>query len=168
MPTVYMRDPRGVMSSVDVNVHDIVRISSGQELIVTGFDSRRPANPLTGVLTTGFGKEYKFGAKHRPVVIGKATPDAPALQMMQAKVVGKSDSSSAREQCLRLMRFASDSDAAKFLALSAVDIGGTILYRGAPVEYLGVNPGAVKYQVSIQKQSGGRFRVPIGAISFVQ
>jgi hypothetical protein len=63
----------------DVKIHDIVRLANGHQFIITGINPKRPVNLFSGVLVNGQGAEYKFGAKHRPVVIGHAPANHPAL-----------------------------------------------------------------------------------------
>lgn len=58
---------------------DRVQLSNGQILIVTGYHANRPANCYSGVLENGQGKEYLFGAKHRPIKLGVVTEGHPAL-----------------------------------------------------------------------------------------
>jgi hypothetical protein len=63
----------------DVAIHDIVRLSNGDKMVVTQVKPNRPANPFCGVLVNGLGAEYKFGGKHKPVVVGHADENHPAL-----------------------------------------------------------------------------------------
>jgi hypothetical protein len=58
---------------------DIVKLNSGQILVITGVHPNRPANKYSGVLERGQGKEYVFGDKFRPVKIGTADEGHPAL-----------------------------------------------------------------------------------------
>ena len=63
----------------DIKIHDIVRLANGHQFIITGINPKRPVNLFSGVLVNGQGAEYKFGPKHRPVVIGHAPANHPAL-----------------------------------------------------------------------------------------
>lgn len=73
------RVPAVVEQPVRFQRLDQVRISNGSVLIVTGYNPKRPSNCYSGVLENGQGKEYVFGAKHRPVKIGVVTEGHPAL-----------------------------------------------------------------------------------------
>lgn len=64
---------------MEIKQFDIVRLNNRHEFIVTAINNRRPVNPFAGVKVNGRGTEYIFGPKHRPVVIGHAEPDHPAL-----------------------------------------------------------------------------------------
>lgn len=64
---------------VTIKPLDIVRLSNGDQMIVTGVKLSRPANPYLGVLVNGQGAEYKFGPRFKPVVTGSASVDHPAL-----------------------------------------------------------------------------------------
>lgn len=70
----------------DLEVGDTVRLANRSVMIVTGVHLNRPANPWSGVKEQGKGAEYVFGPKHRPVKIGKARPDHPALQARQQRL----------------------------------------------------------------------------------
>lgn len=73
------------MSAEKFEVRDIVRISNGSRIIITGFNPTRPANKYRGVLENGHGKEYIFGDKHRPVWVGVAPIDHRALVAIELK-----------------------------------------------------------------------------------
>ena len=66
-------------TELDIKIHDIVRLANGHQFIITGINPKRPVNLFSGVLVNGQGAEYKFGPKHRPVVIGHAPANHPAL-----------------------------------------------------------------------------------------
>lgn len=74
-----------------IALHDIVQLGSGAQLIVVEIIRSRPANPYLGVKVNGQGARYKFGPKHRPVVIGKADANHPALRAMARKNGVQSD-----------------------------------------------------------------------------
>lgn len=65
--------------------HDIVRIGNGDMLIITEVNPHKPANKYSGVLVNGQGKQYAFGARHRPVYEGHAEPNHPALMAHAAR-----------------------------------------------------------------------------------
>ena len=71
-----------------MQVNDIVRLSNGSELIITEVKLSRPANPYLGVLVNGRGTVYKFGPRNKPVVIGIADDNHPALAAMKSKRSG--------------------------------------------------------------------------------
>lgn len=79
------KEPKSKMTTTEPKLHDIVRISNGQQLIITGFNPRFPANKYSGILVNGQGKPYKFGPKHQPTVIGHASADHPALKANAAR-----------------------------------------------------------------------------------
>lgn len=64
---------------------DLVQLGAGQRIIVTGYHPNRPKNCYSGVLEGGQGKEYVFGAKHRPVKVGTVTEGHPALLNNQSR-----------------------------------------------------------------------------------
>ena len=64
---------------METKLFDIVRLANRHEFIVTAINNRRPVNPFVGVKVNGGGTEYRFGPKHRPVVIGHADATHPAL-----------------------------------------------------------------------------------------
>jgi hypothetical protein len=66
-------------SMAEINKFDIVRLGNGDQMIVTQVVPSRPVNPFCGVLVGGKGAEYKFGPRHKPVVVGHANPDHPVL-----------------------------------------------------------------------------------------
>lgn len=68
---------------------DRVRIACGSVLIVTGFHPNRPANCWSGVKENGLGREYVFGPKHRPVLLGEVGENHPALAMLQTRMAAK-------------------------------------------------------------------------------
>lgn len=68
-----------------IKIRDIVQLTGGCQFIVTAIKSNRPANPYTGVKVNGHGTEYKFGPKHRPVIVGHADDSHPALRAKDAK-----------------------------------------------------------------------------------
>jgi hypothetical protein len=68
----------------EIKLYDIVRLDIGNRvnkdiMIVTNIKPNRPTNPLCGILLNGKGAEYSFGPKHKPVVIGTAPENHPAL-----------------------------------------------------------------------------------------
>lgn len=75
------------MSATVLEVRDIVRLGNGSRIIITGFNPTRPANKYRGVLENGQGKEYIFGEKHRPVFVGVAPENHPALVAMGFRAV---------------------------------------------------------------------------------
>lgn len=83
--------PNWATQESDLQPLDRVRLSSGQVLIVTKHTGR-PANCWAGVLENGHGKEYIFGPKHRPVKVGVAHPDHPALRHHSARQTHRQDS----------------------------------------------------------------------------
>lgn len=80
------------MSAEKLEIHDIVRIGNGDRIIITAFNHNRPANKYSGVLEKGMGKEYIFGDKHRPVFIGVASPNHPALVAMRNRKADRAES----------------------------------------------------------------------------
>lgn len=117
-----------------MELHDIVRISNGDRIIITGFNSTRPRNKYRGVLETGPGKEYIFGDKHKPVVFGHAAADHPALlalarraQTNAAQVQQAATSLDATLKVLvkKLVRFvlSGDSELARILATTLQESG---------------------------------------------
>ena len=83
-------------------IHDIVRISSGSRLIITGLNPNRPANKYTGIKENGYGKEYVFGDKHQPVRVGHADSTHPALLALEARKNGKASDAAANAGGLAL------------------------------------------------------------------
>ena len=88
--TTFSANPRfghsQITTSMDtVHLFDIVRLLNGDQMIITQIRSSRPANPICGVLVSGKGAEYKFGPRLKPVVIGKAQQDHPALVALRAR-----------------------------------------------------------------------------------
>jgi hypothetical protein len=81
-PNAAIRRPTG---NEIFHVRDIVRISSGQRLIITEVNTSRPANIYVGVLEGGKGRRLKFGHKHRPVKVGEASGSHPALMALQQR-----------------------------------------------------------------------------------
>lgn len=80
------------MSATDFKPMDIVQLACGSSIVITKLNPNRPANKYSGVLVNG-GKEYIFGDKHKPVKVGVATADHPALKRLairQAEKAGRS------------------------------------------------------------------------------
>jgi hypothetical protein len=119
---------------------DLVRLGNGQKIIVTGYHPNRPKNCYSGVLEKGQGKEYVFGARHRPVKIGTVQEGHPALLNNQTRIeqrygVGAGQTqqppaqppvdNGSRAVILRLLEAVegNDLDRAKFLATVLRDAG---------------------------------------------
>ncbi len=66
-------------------INDIVRISNGSRLIITAMNPNRPANCWSGIKERGSGKVYCFGVRHRPVRVGVAPENHPALLAMRGR-----------------------------------------------------------------------------------
>lgn len=79
------------MSAEILELHDIVRIGNGDRIIITAFNHNRPANKYSGVLEKGMGKEYIFGHKHRPVYVGHADHDHPALVALRNRKADRAE-----------------------------------------------------------------------------
>ncbi len=73
----------------NIKLNDIVRLSNGDEFIITNIKPNRPVNPLCGVKVNGKGAEYRFGSKHRPIIIGCAQDNHPALIAMKSKRINR-------------------------------------------------------------------------------
>jgi hypothetical protein len=85
-------NPKPTTTIYEIKLFDIVQINGGSQMIVTEIKPSRPSNPFIGIKINGQGAQYKFGHIHRPVVVGHAEPDHPALCAFRRKY-GKSESS---------------------------------------------------------------------------
>jgi len=100
-----------------LKVMDIVRIGSGQEIIITEVNPHKPKNLYSGVLTKGQGnltkgqgKQYVFGPKHNPRKIGVAAENHPALRALDGR---KAEKGGHREVVQSLMELVDAGDLTK-------------------------------------------------------